>query len=219
MKRQQIIIAVVVVVVLCLLVSVFSGIFGSDDKKEEPAEEPVEVPEVSEVSKKVDDDDHEEKEADVEEVEYENTEPSCERSKTITAQSGSLGSCRSPDDIDPVGITFTGASFKPKNPVRSANWIHELSSTDDRKEYIASHQSFDNWCKMVRFEIVKTGDKCNYKVLDAGYTPSSSKQGESTCTTKSKVLENWVSKTDNTLAHNNQESGYGIEKLKYDKFC
>lgn len=216
MKRQQIIIAVVVVVVVCLLVSVFSGIFGSGDKpkEQEPEKKTVKAPE-----KEPEKEPEEEKEADIEEVEYENTEPTCERTKIITAQSGSLGSCRSPDDIDPKSVTFTGAAFRPKNPVRSANWIHELSSTDDRKEYIASHQSSDNWCKMVRFEIVKTGDICNYKVLDAGYTPSSSKQGESTCTTKTKVLENWASKNDSAIAKNNQESGYGIEKLKYDKFC
>lgn len=210
MKRQQIIIAIVVVAVLSLLASVFGGIFGSDDKKEEPMEAPKKV---------VEDDEEEEKEADIEEVEYENTEPTCERSKSITAQSGSLGSCRSPDDIEPKGVTFTGLHFNPRNPVRSANWIHELASTDDKKEYIASHQSNDNWCKMVRFEIVKSDDTCKYKVLDAGYTPSPSNQAESTCTTKSKVLENWASKTDNTLARNNQESGYGIEKFKYDKFC
>jgi hypothetical protein len=186
MKRQQIIIIVVVVVViLSLLVSVFSGKKKEPEKKEPEKKEPEEV-------------DEEEKEADIGEVEYNNTEPTCERSKSITAQTGSLGSCRSPDDIDPVGVTFTGLHFTPKNPVRGATWIHELSSTDDKKEYIASHQSSDNWCKMVRFEIAKTGDKCNYKVLDAGYTPSSSKQSDSTCTTKSKVLENWASKTDNT---------------------
>ena len=143
--------------------------------------------------------------------------PPCERGKSITGHTGSLGACKSVNDIKPDEITFQGNFFLPRNPVRGAEWVHELSSTTNKKEFIASHQSPDNWCKMVRFEVSKDGDNCNYKVLDAGYTTSPT--DASTCTTKTAVLGHWAAKNDQTLAPADDQNGYGIKTLKYNKYC
>jgi len=145
------------------------------------------------------------------------TQPACESGKIITGQTGSLGACSSLIDIKPTEIKFQGAFFSPLNPLRSADWIHELSSSPSKREFIASHQSPDNWCKMVRFEITKDNGDCNYKVIDAGYTTSPA--DASTCTTKPQVLSHWGSKNPQALATSNEENGYGIETLKYSKYC
>ena len=71
--------------------------------------------------------------------------------KKIQATEGNLGACNSVFDIDPVGVTFSGTYFKPRAPKRGNSWIHELSSTDDTKEYIAAHQSSDNFVKWFVF--------------------------------------------------------------------
>ena len=143
--------------------------------------------------------------------------PACESGKTITGHTGSLGACSSLTDIKPTEIKFQGAFFSPRNPVRNADWVHELSSSPTKREFIASHQSPDNLCKMVRFEVTKDNGDCNYKVIDAGYTASPT--DASTCTTKSQVLSHWGSKNPQTLATSNEENGYGIETLKYSKYC
>ncbi len=126
------------------------------------------------------------------------SEPECEEDLTITTQEGTLGACGSLDDIDPMEVSFHGNFFSPKSPVRGSEWIQELSSTTNRKEFIAHHQSPDNYCKMVRFELTKDGDNCNYKVVDAGYTTSPT--ASSTCTTKDSVLSRWGSKNNQSLA-------------------
>jgi hypothetical protein len=143
--------------------------------------------------------------------------PPCERGKSVTGHTGSLGACSSLNDIKPEEVTFQGAYFSPQNPVRGADWVHELSSTATKKEFIASHQSPDNWCKMVRFEVTKDNGNCDYKVVDAGYTTSPT--NASTCTTKSEVLGHWGSKNPQSLATSNDEGGYGIETFKYSKYC
>jgi hypothetical protein len=143
--------------------------------------------------------------------------PACEEDLTITSHEGTLGACGSLDDIDPMEVTFQGAFFSPKSPVRGSEWIQELSSTTNKKEFIAHHQSSDNWCKMVRFELTKDGDNCNYKVVDTGYTTSPA--ASSTCTTKDSVLSHWGSKNSQSLAPTNTAHGYGIAQLKYNKYC
>ena len=198
--RGKIFIIVGVLLVIAVLVSAFSGMFNSGRKRRS--------------SRKSTGD------ADVEEeVEYGDTGPSCERNKKLKAKEGSLGACDSVSDIDPVGVTFTGSYFKPKAPIRGNSWIHELSSTDNKKEYIAAHQSSDNYCKMVRFQVKKSGDFCRYKTLDAGYFPSEKGQGKSLCTNEINVLDSWSQKNDQTLAFSDSDGGYGIQELKYDKFC
>jgi hypothetical protein len=205
--RGKIFIIVGVLLVISVLVSVFSGMFKSEEKEK------------GEADNKKEKDKKEKGEADIGDVGYADTAPSCEKNKTIKSKAGSLGTCDSVDDIEPVGITFTGAHFNPKSPVRGSNWIHELSSSDGKKEYIAAHQSTDNYCKMVRFEIKKDGDNCKYKTIDAGYAPSSKEQGKSLCTNETNVLDIWSQKTSNKLAFGNSDAGYGIEKMKYNKFC
>ena len=143
--------------------------------------------------------------------------PSCEEDLIIATQEGSLGACDSLDDIDPMEVSFQGNFFSPKSPVRGSEWIQELSSTDNKKEFIAHHQSPDNWCKMIRFELTKDGDNCNYKVVDAGYTTSPT--ASSTCTTKDSVVSHWGSKNNQSLAPDNTSNGYGIAQLKYNKYC
>jgi len=143
--------------------------------------------------------------------------PSCEEDLIIATQEGSLGACDSLDDIDPMEVSFQGNFFSPKSPIRGSEWIQELSSTDNKKEFIAHHQSPDNWCKMIRFELTKDGDNCNYKVVDAGYTTSPT--ASSTCTTKDSVVSHWGSKNNQSLAPDNTSNGYGIAQLKYNKYC
>ena len=143
--------------------------------------------------------------------------PECEEDLTIITQEGTLGACGSLDDIDPMEVSFHGNFFSPKSPVRGSEWIQELSSTTNKKEFIAHHQSPDNYCKMVRFELTKDGDNCNYKVVDAGYTTSPT--ASSTCTTKDSVLSHWGSKNNQSLAPDNTTNGYGIAQLKYNKYC
>lgn len=188
--KGKIFIIVGVLLIVSVLISVFSGMFNF--RKEEEKEE-------------------EEEEEDTE------TGPSCQLDKKI--RSGNLGACDSVSDIDPVGVTFTGAYFKPKAPTKDNSWIHELSSTGDTKEYIAAHQASDNFCKMVRFQIKKSGDVCRYQTLDAGYVSSPNVQGASLCMNKTNVLDNWSKKTVQKLASRDTDVGYGIQELKYNKFC
>jgi hypothetical protein len=195
MKRQHIIIIVVVLLVLLSLISAFSGVFSSGETSKE-----------------------EEEEKEEEKVEQANPEKEC-TTRSILEQSGSLGFCESPDDIIPTSVTFTGQYFSPKSPIRGTEWIHELSSSDNKKEYVASHQSADNYCKMVRFEITKDDkeDKCEYKVLDAGYATSPS--DKSSCKSTGRVVEKWTSKNNQKLVTDNRGKGYGIKQMKYTKFC
>ena len=153
----------------------------------------------------------------IEETKPVETGPACEEDLTITTQEGTLGTCGSLDDIDPMEVSFQGAFFSPKSPIRGSEWIQELSSTTNKKEFIAHHQSPDNYCKMVRFELTKDGDNCNYKVVDAGYTTSPTES--STCTTKDSVVSHWGSKNNQSLAPDNTSDGYGIAQLKYNKYC
>ena len=138
----------------------------------------------------------------------------CESGHSISGKSGSLGSCSSLDDITPEHVAFTGRYCTKLVP--DSQSIHELSSTATKKEFVASVQSVDNWCKMVRFEVTRNGDTCNYNVVDAGYTTSPSGD-HSTCTTTTQVLSNWASKNAQSLATNDDEPGYGIETLQYAK--
>ena len=192
-KMSLIIILVFVVVVICLVAMLIS--FLNSIQSPAPAPAPAPAPSGSGGS----------------------SGPQCERGKSVTGHQGSLGACTSLSDIKPEEIKFQGAYFLPRNPVRDADWVHELNSSPTKREFIASHQSPDDWCKMVRFEVTKDNGDCNYKVLDAGYTTSPT--NASTCTTKSEVLGHWGSKNPQALATSNDEGGYGIETFKYSKYC
>merc|ERR1712093_252636 len=78
-----------------------------------------------------------------------------------------------------------------------------------------SHQSHDNWCKMIKFEIIKTDNSCFYKPIEARYRRSS--LSSSICYTKSQVIDNFNSPTGKTgLAQSQSQGGYGIETLMYE---
>jgi hypothetical protein len=207
--RGKIFIIVGVLLIISVLVSVFSGVIKLGGKeKVEPKETAKPKPKESTGDADVNED-----------VEYAYIVPDCEMNKKIQATEGNLGACNSVFDIDPVGVTFSGTYFKPRAPIRGNSWIHELSSNDDTKEYIAAHQSKDNLCKMVRFHIKKDADVCRYKQLDARYVPSSKEQGKSVCTNAINVLDSWNKGEDVPIASSDDEGGYGIQKMKYHKFC
>jgi len=145
------------------------------------------------------------------------TSGECQEDLTVATHEGNLGACNTVYDVVPKEVKYQGKFFSPKNPVRGSEWIHELEVDGDTRSFIASHQSPDNWCKMVKFDITKEGGQCKYKVADAGYTTSPT--AASTCTTKQEVLSHWAAKNQQSLAPNNTTNGYGIEYMKYDKFC
>jgi hypothetical protein len=141
----------------------------------------------------------------------------CTEGLTVATHEGNLGACNTVYDVDPKEVKYQGTYFLPRNPVRGGEWIHELEVVGDTRSFIASHQSPDDWCKMVKFDITKKDGQCKYKVTDAGYTTSPT--AASTCTTKQEVLSHWAAKNQQSLAPNNTTGGYGIEYMKYDKFC
>ena len=153
-------------------------------------------------------------------MENNNPRPACERDMVVTGLSGTLGACESVNDVDPREVTFQGAWFSPKNPTRGAEWIYKVENESDpnKNVYIVSHQSTDNWCKMIKFEVKKNGENCDYEAKTNGYVTSPA--DASTCTTGAEVISHWNNKNDTPgLATSNDEGGYGIQKLKYNKYC
>lgn len=139
----------------------------------------------------------------------------CEEDLTIASQGGSLGVCYSANDVKPIGSVMMG-SFISDEP--SIDKIHLYKSTSDKNEFISAHQSEDNFCKMVRFEISKEGEDCNYKLIDARY--ATSPRRNSTCQTEDEVKNHFDSPVGTTeIAANASATGYGIKELKYNKFC
>lgn len=143
-------------------------------------------------------------------------ERSCERARTSDGNSGSLGPCNNVNDVKPIELTFAG-TFEPKNPTRGAAWIHKTGSETNKNTYLMAHQSPDNYCKMLKVEVTKSGEACNYEVKEAGYTDSPT--DASTCTTKAEVESHWAAKNAQTVAAADDQDGYGIKTLKYNKFC
>lgn len=138
----------------------------------------------------------------------------CEEDLTIASQGDSLGICHSPNDIKPIGSVMMGAFIKGEPQGN----IHPYKSTLDKNEFISAHQSEDNFCKMVRFEISKEGDDCNYKLIDARYANSTKRQ--STCKSEDQIKNHFDSPVGTTeIAANADANGYGIKELKYNKFC
>lgn len=141
----------------------------------------------------------------------------CQEDLTVATHEGNLGACNTVYDVDPKEVKYQGTYFSPRNPVRGSEWIHELEVDGDTRSFVASHQSPDDFCKMVKFDITKKDGQCKYNVVDAGYTTSPT--AASTCTTKEEVLSHWAAKNQQQVAPNNTSPGYGIEYMKYDKFC
>jgi len=137
--------------------------------------------------------------------------------RTITGHSGTLGACEKPGDYVPKAAQYHGSWFSPKDPVRHEENIFKMNSTDTTDTYVVAHQSPDDWCKMVQFDITKEGGDCKYKLTDVGY--STSPTAASTCETIDEVRSHWENKNNTTIANNNSEGGYGIETLWYGSPC
>ena len=142
----------------------------------------------------------------------------CE-SKSIAAsdptKSVELGSCEYVTDIDIEQAQLQGSWFWPRNPTSGRFFTY--SSSTDKIEYIMAHQSHDNWCKMIRFEITldSTTKKCSYKPLNAKY--KTSPLSNSICLTQNEVINNFNSPTGTTaLATTASAGGYGIKTLYYE---
>ena len=143
--------------------------------------------------------------------------PACESNVVITGHSGSLGACLGVSNINPVQITFQGTYFDPRNPVSTVIHKYAPDSASNVNSYITAYQSEDNYCKMVKFNISEYNGECYYELKDAGYTDSPS--NASTCVTSSEIETHWGSKNPQTVATTEEEAGYGIKEVSYNKYC
>jgi len=141
----------------------------------------------------------------------------CVEDLSVVSHEATLGPCDTVYDVDPKEVKYQGTYFLPRNPTRGKEWIHELEVNGDTRSFLASHQSPDDYCKMVKFDISKESGTCKYKVVDAGYTTSPT--AASTCKTKEEVIAHWAAKNQQTVAPNDFTGGYGLQYMKYDKFC
>jgi hypothetical protein len=143
--------------------------------------------------------------------------PTCESNLTISGNSGSLGACAGVSNLSPENITLQGTWFTPRNPVSSVIHSYSPDSTSNVNSYIVAHQSDDDYCKMLKFEISEYNGQCAYELKDVGYTISPS--NASTCVTSSQISGHWASKTDGSIATSDEVDGYGIKTLTYNKYC
>jgi hypothetical protein len=70
---------------------------------------------------------------------------------------------------------------------------------------------------MVKFVVTESDGSCSYELKDVGYTVSPT--DASTCKTSTEIAGHWESKTDGQTATSNEEEGYGIQELSYNKYC
>ena len=157
------------------------------------------------------------------------SEPSCERNKTFTAQTGTVP-CSSVDDFKPEGATWWGTWINNSVPISSeeataagmSHTFHTLSSSPTEKKYIAMRKTGKH-CKMVQFDITKSGNTCSYKINDAGYTGmdgSGTSGTPCTATTDAEVIAQWNSKKSVPTARTAAtDEGYGLKSIKYSMYC
>jgi hypothetical protein len=143
----------------------------------------------------------------------------CE-SNTFTTQTATF-TCSNLNDFKPTGATWWGTFINDSIPVSSAEavtkgWTHTfhvLSSSANTKKYIAM-QKDGRFCKMIKFDITKSGNTCTYEVKDAGFTGSA--EAPCTATTDTQVITQWNAKnpvaTAGTAA---TDEGYGLKSLDY----
>lgn len=146
-----------------------------------------------------------------------NTGPTCQSNLVVVGHSGSLGACTGVSNINPMNVTLQGTYFSPRNPLSNVIHVYSPDSTSNTNSYIAAYQSTDNYCKMVKFNVSEYNGECFYELKDVGYTTSPS--DASTCTTASDIATHWASKTSQTIATSDEEGGYGIKQMSYDKYC
>ena len=156
--------------------------------------------------------------------------PACERNKSFDAQTGSF-TCNSINAFKPEGATWWGSAINSGIPVSSeeataagfSHTFHTLSSSPTEKKYIAMRKT-DQHCKMVEFDITKSGNTCSYSIKDAGYAGKGAGGMGATeaCTasTDAEVIAKWNAKTPMATARTAAtDSGYGLKSLKYSLYC
>jgi hypothetical protein len=79
-------------------------------------------------------------------------------------------------------------------------------------------------CKMVQFDITKSGNTCSYAINDAGYAGygggGMGAEEACTATTDAEVIAKWNAKTPMASARTAAtDAGYGLKSLKYSLYC
>ena len=153
--------------------------------------------------------------------------PSCQTGKTFTEQTGSF-TCSSIDDFKPEKATWWGSyigsvmSDEEATAAGISHTFHTLSSSPTEKKYIAMHKT-DKHCKMVQFDITKSGNTCSYKINDAGYSGMNGDGTSGTpcaATTDAEVIAQWNAKNPvPTAITAATDEGYGLKSLGYSMYC
>jgi hypothetical protein len=156
-------------------------------------------------------------------------EPTCQTGKTFTEQTGSF-TCSSIDDFKPEKATWWGTWINNSVPISSdeataagmSHTFHTLSSSPTEKKYIAMRKT-DKHCKMVQFDITKSGNTCSYKINDAGYSGMNGGGTSGTpcaATTDAEVIAQWNAKNPvPTAITAATDEGYGLKSLGYSMYC
>ena len=136
----------------------------------------------------------------------------CQRGK-IDGHKGTFGYCEgNPNNVKIEEVKLRGKSFSTQNPIVTGSNIVSLSTKEEENQFIINHND-GNICKMIRVKVKKNENNCDYEVLNAGYINGK-------CETKEDIKKAWKNMTNNvSLAISNDEAGYGIETIKYSKFC
>ena len=156
--------------------------------------------------------------------------PACQDDMTFADQTGTF-TCESLDDFKPEGATWWGTYINNSVPVSSeeataqgfSHSFHELSSSPTEKKYIAMRKT-DQHCKMVQFDITKSGNTCSYAINDAGYAGfgggGMGANEACTATTDTEVIAKWNAKTAVPTARTAAtDTGYGLKSLDYSMYC
>src|SRR6056300_1829359 len=156
--------------------------------------------------------------------------PACQPDQTFDTQTGTVA-CESIDDFKPEGATWWGTWINNSVPVSSeeattqgySHTFHELSSSPTEKKYIALRKT-DKHCKMVQFDITKSGNTCSYAINDAGYAGfgggGMGANEACTATTDAEVIAKWNAKSPVDTARNaTTDTGYGLKSLNYSMYC
>jgi len=139
----------------------------------------------------------------------------CQQGK-IDGHKGTFGYCEgNPNNVKIEEVKLRGKSFSTKNPIVTGSNIASLSTKKEENQFIINHND-GNICKMIRIKVNKNENNCDYEILNAGfYTHGSGNK----CETKEDIINAWNKIQPMTLATSNDEDGYGIETIKYSKFC
>jgi hypothetical protein len=135
----------------------------------------------------------------------------CQQGK-IDGHKGTFGYCEgNPDNVKIEEVKLRGKSFSTQNPIVLGSGIFQVSTKNEENQFIINHND-QGRCKMIRIKVVKNENNCDYEVLNAGYIYGK-------CETKAQIINAWKRIQPMTLATSNDEDGYGIETIKYSKFC